>query len=121
MGLLFQLGLMLGTVIMIKFNLIIGVALMFIGNKIGGLGVVLEAIGLGYLVIFVISHTRCSYVVFSEMHDPNLLGKPITEPENVKEAVSIKKNQLLLGFIWRLSREIDFIKKTFKLDFKSTN
>lgn len=118
MGLLFQLGLIIASGILIQMHLAIMVGFALIGH-LTGLETVFQVLGIGYLAISMIGHVRCSYVSFKEMHDPNLLGKPTDTPTNVKEAVSIKNNYLLLGFIWRLSREVDFIKKTINLDFKN--
>jgi hypothetical protein len=120
MGLLFQVGVLLGSVFMIKMHIAIAFGLIVIGLKIGDIGFVLQLAGMAYLVIAIIAHIRCSMVVFEEMRNPDLLGKSIDEPVNLKEAVSVRQNRLLMGCIWRMSRETDFIKKTFFLDFKNS-
>jgi hypothetical protein len=121
MGMLFQVGVLMGSVLMIKMHIAIALALVVIGMKIGDIGLLLQIVGMLYLTIAVIGHIRCSMVVFNEMRNPDLLGKPRDEHKDLKEAVSIRQNFLLLGVVWRLSREVDFIKKTANLDFKSTN
>lgn len=118
MGLLFQVGVLMGTVLMIKMAFAVTIGLVLLG-RLFDLDFLFQILGTAYLVIAMIAHIRCSFATFSEMGNPNLLGKPIDEPKDLKEAVSIRQNFLLLGFIWRLSRETDFIKKTINLDFKS--
>lgn len=119
MGLLFQVGVLMGTVLMIKMAIAVMIGFALLGRLVG-LDFLFQILGAAYLIIAAIAHVRCSFVTFNEMHNPKLLGEPIGEPKDLAEAVSVRQNKLLMGFIWRISRETDFIKKTFLLDFKNS-
>jgi hypothetical protein len=118
----FKFGVISGSLLLVKFHLLVAIIISVILTNSLDLGfeIIADVAAIAYLLIVGIGHVRCSFNCFSQMNNPDLFNKSLEEPETIDDAL-FKKNHGILGVVWRMTQEWMYMKKTANLNFKSTN
>lgn len=114
----FRMGAFIGSIFLINFHICI-LAFCLASNRITeNFHFMLNIFGWIYIVIAITAHLRIVFSIRNEMDNPNLIKEPLKISPKITD---FKRSPVIVGFVWRLNREWECMKKTANLDFKKAS
>lgn len=114
----FKLGVFLGSVLLIKLELLLIIMILFSGYFFPSITILFQVAAAAIAFIVIVGHIKTTVGLFNNMIDPSFMCEDYIAPTTIKEAIDIRKTQTYKGVKFRFQKEIQYIKEIANFNFK---